>query len=166
MDPTARSAAQQALAADGGRRDHEPPRLKRRRLTDDESSRLTADLDILYDRFASESFPLIVVIASLDPYLRGALPVFRSGSSWRPCKLVSISLVTRLGALDLLGELTGGGSYDALLPHSVVVAMFGLSVRCLSLGQLIATKRAVGRPRDLDALAELEVIREERGRGE
>ena len=53
-----------------------------------------------------------------------------------------------------------------VFPQSVLLPMFALSVRCLSLGQSIATKRAVGRPRNLDALAELEVIREERGRGE
>ena len=129
------------------------------------SSRLTADLDILYDRSPENLARLIAVIAPLDPYLRGTppglpfrfdLPTLQAG--------LNFTLVTRLGALDLLGELTGGGAYDALLPQSVVVPMFGLSVRCLSLGQLIATKRAVGRPRDLDALAELEVIREERGR--
>ena len=51
-----------------------------------------------------------------------------------------------------------------VFPQSVLLPMFALSVRCLSLGQSIATKRAVGRPRNLDALAELEVIREERGR--
>jgi hypothetical protein len=40
--------------------------------------------------------------------------------------------------------------------------MFGLRVRCLELDTLIEVKRAAGRPRDLEAIAELEAIREER----
>jgi hypothetical protein len=36
-------------------------------------------------------------------------------------------------------------------------------VRCLDLEWLIMTKRAAGRPRDLEAIAELEALREERG---
>jgi predicted nucleotidyltransferase len=131
------------------------------------SSRLTADLDILYDRSLENLVRLIEAVAPLDPYLRGAppglpfrfdLPTLQAG--------LNFTLVTRLGALDLLGEVAGGGSYVALLPQSVVVPVFGLSIRCLSLEQLIATKRAAGRTRDLDALAELEIIREEQGRGQ
>jgi hypothetical protein len=34
-------------------------------------------------------------------------------------------------------------------------------VKALALDQLIAVKRAAGRPKDLEALAELEAIREE-----
>jgi hypothetical protein len=40
---------------------------------------------------------------------------------------------------------------------------FGVCCRCLGLDKLIEVKRAVGRPKDLEALAELEAIREERG---
>jgi hypothetical protein len=34
--------------------------------------------------------------------------------------------------------------------------------RCLGLERLIAVKRAAGRPKDLEAIAELEVVRAER----
>ena len=40
--------------------------------------------------------------------------------------------------------------------------MFGLRCRCLELDKLIEVKRAAGRPKDLEAIAELEAIREER----
>jgi hypothetical protein len=36
------------------------------------------------------------------------------------------------------------------------------SARCLNLDRLIEVKRATGRPKDLEALAELEAIQEER----
>ena len=37
--------------------------------------------------------------------------------------------------------------------------------RCLNLPRLIAVKRAAGRPKDLEVIAELEAIEEERKRG-
>ncbi|HJU06090.1 MAG TPA: hypothetical protein VJ692_13145 [Nitrospiraceae bacterium] len=69
---------------------------------------------------------------------------------------------TDLGDLDLLGEITGGGSYDDLLPYAVTLNLFGVSCQCLGLKRLIEVKRAAGRPRDLDAVAELEALLEER----
>ena len=83
----------------------------------------------------------------------------------RPPGAVSISCWSpQLGPLDLFGELTGGGTYERLLPESKSIELFGMTCRCLSLDQLIAVKRASGRPKDLEALAELETIREERQR--
>jgi hypothetical protein len=40
--------------------------------------------------------------------------------------------------------------------------MFGVSCRVLDLATLIATKKAAGRPKDLDAIAELKTIRDRR----
>jgi hypothetical protein len=40
--------------------------------------------------------------------------------------------------------------------------MFGFRCRCLDLERLIEVKRAAGRPKELEAIAELEAIREER----
>ena len=71
-------------------------------------------------------------------------------------------MTTAIGDIDLLGEITGGGDYRALVPHSVEAEMFGCRCRCLDLPGLIRTKRAAGRPRDLEALAEMEVLLMER----
>jgi hypothetical protein len=76
---------------------------------------------------------------------------------------LNFTLVTSLGQVDLLGEIPGGGSYRDLLPDAVELDVFQVRCRCLSLGQLIRAKRAAGRPRDLEALAELEAIEEEGG---
>ncbi len=62
-----------------------------------------------------------------------------------------------------LGEVTGGGRYEELLPHSIEVEIFGHRARCLDLAWLIRTKRAAGRPRDIEAIAELEALQEESG---
>jgi hypothetical protein len=63
--------------------------------------------------------------------------------------------------IDLLGEIVGGGSYEDLLPHTIEVELFGHQTRILDLPWLIHVKRAAGRPRDLEAIAELEALDEE-----
>jgi predicted nucleotidyltransferase len=127
------------------------------------SARLTLDLDIVYRRTPGNMANIVRALAVHRPYLRGAPPglPFR----WDEATLthgLNFTLITDIGAIDLLGEITGGGGYDALLPRTEALQVFGVECRCLSLEQLIAVKRAAGRVKDLEAIAELEVIREER----
>jgi hypothetical protein len=79
---------------------------------------------------------------------------------------LNFTLITDLGALDLLGEITGGGGFEALRPHAKVVSLFGVECLCIGLRKLIEVKRAAGRPRDLQALADLEALLEETERRE
>lgn len=72
------------------------------------------------------------------------------------------TLSTTLGYLDLLGEITGGGACGDLLGQSEPVALFGHTCRLLRLDALIRVRRAAGRPRDFEAVAELEVLLDER----
>ena len=74
---------------------------------------------------------------------------------------MNFTLVSSLGDIGLLGEIPGGGRYEDLLPGTLELSVFGMQCRCLSLAQLIRAKRAAGRPRDLEVLAELEAIDEE-----
>lgn len=61
-----------------------------------------------------------------------------------------------------MGEITGGGGYTALLPHSIPLDLYGMQCLFLDLETLIRVKRAAGRLRDLDAVAELEALLAER----
>jgi predicted nucleotidyltransferase len=131
------------------------------------SARLTRDVDVVYHRTVGNLQRLVLGLAPYHPYLRGAPPglPFR----WDAATLqrgLNFTLTTDLGDLDLLGEITGGGGYEQLLPHIVRVQIFGIECQCLDLERLIQVKRAAGRPRDLEAIAELEVILEERRQAE
>ena len=127
------------------------------------SARLTIDLDVLYRRTRENLVRVVQSLASYQPYLRGAPPGLPF--QWDAETLqrgLNFTLITSLGPIDLLGEITGGGTYEELLSDTVVVAVFGVECRCLTLDRLIQVKRAAGRVKDLEAIAELEILREER----
>lgn len=125
--------------------------------------RSTSDVDVLYRRDKANMARLAAALEPIHPTLRGApagLP-FRFDARTIERGL-NFTLSTDLGPVDLLGEVAGGGSYDALLDHSVVGSVLGVSCRCVDLDTLIRLKRAAGRPKDFEAVAELEALREER----
>jgi predicted nucleotidyltransferase len=75
---------------------------------------------------------------------------------------LNFTLSTDLGDMDLLGEVAGG-DFPSLLSHSVWIEGDGLRFRCVDLPTLIRLKRAAGRPKDYEALAELEALLAESG---
>jgi hypothetical protein len=127
------------------------------------SARLTQDLDVAYRRSQDNISRLVSALAPHKPYLRGApagLPFsFDERTIWNG---LNFTLVTDIGALDLLAEIIGGGGYDDLLPYSTRLRLYGVECLCLGLERLIYVKRAAGRVKDLEAVAELEAILEER----
>lgn len=130
------------------------------------SARLTIDLDIVYERSPSNIERLVTALRQIRPYLRGAPPGLPFDWSVETIKRgLNFPLVTTLGALDLLGEIVGGGSYDQLIMDTIEIEVAGVSCKCLGLERLIEVKRAAGRPKDLEVVAELEQIRSETGGG-
>jgi hypothetical protein len=129
------------------------------------SARLTRDLDIVYSRTQRNLTRLAEALRGHQPYPRGAPPGLPFSWDVRTLRHgLNFTLETDLGNLDLLGEIVGGGGYDDLRPHTIEIEAFGMRLLCLDLDTLIRVKQAAGRPRDLDAIAELRVIRDERGK--
>jgi len=125
------------------------------------SARLTQDLDIVYDRSPENIDRLVAALKSEKPYLRGAppgLPFLWDRSTLT--RGLNFTLTTSLGDIDLLGEIPGGGTYQELKENAIGLSVFETECLCLGLMQLIRAKRAAGRPKDLEALAELEAIAE------
>ncbi len=127
------------------------------------ASRLTEDLDVVYRREQKNVDTIVKSLAPFAPYLRGAPPglPFRwdAQTIWNG---FNFTLTTSLGPLDLFAEITLGGTYDDLLPHTVMLDVFDGRCLCLGLERLIEVKRAAGRLRDLEAIAELQALLEER----
>jgi predicted nucleotidyltransferase len=126
------------------------------------SARLTQDLDIVYRRTPDNIARLASALKPFAPYLRDAPPglPFRWDAETIERGL-NFTLSTSLGPLDVLGEITGGGTYETLISHSRKLSVFGIECYCLGLDRLIQAKRDAGRPKDLEVIAELEALREE-----
>lgn len=126
------------------------------------SARFTQDIDISYSRESVNLQRVIAALRPFKPYLRGAPPGLPFEWSAATLKAgLNFTLQTTLGDIDLLGEITGGGTYHDLLPHTIEIVVFGHRVKVLDLAWLIRVKRAAGRPKDLEAIAELEALEEE-----
>lgn len=126
------------------------------------SARITQDLDVVYSRTDDNIRRLVGALAPFNPYLRGAPPGLPFEWSERTVKAgLNFTLATTIGAIDLLGEVAGGGRYEDLSAHSMSLDVFAHPTRVVTLPWLIHLKRAAGRPRDLEVIAELEALEEE-----
>ena len=89
------------------------------------------------------------------------LPLEMSRSSFGALK--NLYLQTDLGKLDCLSVVAGVGDFAAVVRQSVVANFSYGEFRFLSLDALIASKKAAGRERDLDAVRRLLAIKEKHG---
>lgn len=126
------------------------------------SARLTQDMDILYRRTPENIQRLVDALAPYHPYLRDAPPGLPFIWDARTVQRgLNFTLQTTQGYLDLWGEVPGGGTYKNLISHTLQVEIDGTPVRVVDLETLIRLKRATGRPKDLESIAELEALLEE-----
>jgi hypothetical protein len=126
------------------------------------AARATYDIDVVYERSDANLAKIVRALRPHAPYLRGAPPGLPFIFDERTLRNgLNFTFSTTRGDLDLLGEVTGGGGYAALVAHSTTAEIHGRSCRVVDLDTLIHLKRAAGRVKDLEAIAELELIRDE-----
>jgi len=129
------------------------------------SARLTEDLDVVYSRSKENIGRLVVALEGYQPYPRGAPPGLPfQWSAQTISNGLNFTLTTSLGSIILLAEIPGGRSYEDLVNDSFELKVFGVTASCLKLERLIQVKRAAGRPKDLEAIAELELLLNEAGK--
>ena len=113
--------------------------------TRDNLRRLSGALDDLGARVRVEGIPEGLAFA-------------HSGDSLR--EIAVLSLVTRLGDLDLVLRPAGGAAYAELAARAVTVHLHGMDVALASLDDVIASKEAADRPKDRQALPILRALRQ------
>jgi hypothetical protein len=115
----------------------------------------THDLDIVHRRTPDNLARLVDVLAQLDARYRGHADIKRPTTAILSGKGHSL-LATKLGPLDVLGEIEGGRDYDVLLPDTIEIEVSGHPVRLLKLETIVAIKRQSTHPKDQRMLPVLE----------
>jgi predicted nucleotidyltransferase len=120
----------------------------------------TKDLDITYATDAENLERLGGVLLLLHARLRGVaddVPFIPDVRSLRRVQLLTLD--TDDGSLDLLVDPAGAAAYPELRARADRVDLDGSEIRVAALDDLVAMKRAAGRPQDLADVEALETAR-------
>lgn len=126
------------------------------------SPSLTRDVDVCFgldggnlDRLAVALDALVAIRRDLPADVHAPIDAraLRAGDVF--------TLRTRYGDLDLLAHPDPGLDYESLADRSITAEILGVPVRVASLSDLMAMKRAAGRPKDRIELEILGALREE-----
>jgi hypothetical protein len=124
---------------------------------------VTGDMDFCYDPAPPNLSRLVRALAPLHPWLRvarltdeeaRALPFHWDERTLQDSPI--LTLQTDAGPLDLMDAVPGVGTYAEVRAMAVGVDVPGVRVMTLDLPALIASKRAVGRTKDLLVLPQIE----------
>jgi len=122
-------------------------------------ARTTKDLDIVYATDDENLIRLGSVLTQLNARLSGIdedIPFVADARTIR--RTTILTLDTDEGRIDLLFRPWGAPPYEEMRARAEVVDLDGVEVRIASLEDLMAMKRAAGRPQDLADLEKLEAI--------
>jgi hypothetical protein len=123
------------------------------------SARLTNDLDVSYAAEPRNLDALAAALLELGGRLRGLpedVPFVADARTLAGTRLLTLD--TTAGPLDLVVDPPGSPGYAELRRRAVRLDLGGVEVAVAALEDLIAMKRASGRPQDLLDLEELEAI--------
>jgi predicted nucleotidyltransferase len=106
-------------------------------------------------------------LLALQKALADLHPVHRMTPGRRPLNLTAadaaqftnLYLDTDLGRLDCLSTIAGLGDYAHVKRASEPIEVEGMHLQVLTLDALIQTKKAMNRPRDQEALRQLEALK-------
>jgi hypothetical protein len=124
------------------------------------SPQITQDLDICFAAAPENLERLGRVLVGLGARLRGVtddVPFVPDERTLRNVRVLTLD--TPQGPLDVLAEPEGSGGYARLRANAIDATVSGVTVKIAGLDDLIAMKKAAGRPKDRVYVEELEVIR-------
>ena len=120
--------------------------------------RATADIDLVARQDADNLARLAAAFAELGARLRGVDAELLDIDPTDPATLAngaSFTLDTDAGPVDYLNDVPGAAGYDDMRRRAIDARAAGVTVRVVSLADLIRMKRASGRPQDLLDIAQL-----------
>jgi hypothetical protein len=121
---------------------------------------VTQDIDICLDFSPANLLTLQKAISDLNPVHRMTPGRKKLELTEKNCSSFrNLYLDTDIGRLDCLGSIKGIGDYQKVKDESVTVETGGVRLKVLNLDALIESKKAMNRPRDRQAVAELEAIK-------
>ena len=126
------------------------------------SPSVTNDTDVCYQRSQANLERLAAALRQLHAELRGAdrdVPFLLDAKTLAAGD--HFTLMTDAGNLDILGTPAGVEGFDALEREAKAFDLGGLTVPVASIDDLIAMKRAAGRPKDLIEVEVLGALRDE-----
>lgn len=118
----------------------------------------TMDCDIVVSLDPENLTKLARALSPLSPTFRHKTPpqsfdeTVAARGGWK-----NIYLDTSAGILDCLGDIKGLGDFAQCETRSLEVDLGGFTIRVLTREALIAAKKAMGRPKDLQTVAQLEI---------
>lgn len=120
----------------------------------------TDDLDICYERTPQNYQKIVRAIAPFRPRLRGMPENLKAPFDEKSlAQGTNFTLITDLGSLDLLGEMSGVGGYREIVGDAKVINLGSVSCQVASLDTIIQSKEAADRPKDRATLPELKALR-------
>lgn len=126
------------------------------------SPSLTGDVDICFALDGDNLHRLSDALTSMAAIRRGLERGIQAPIDHRALRASDVlALSTRFGDLDLLAHPDPRLDFETLQRRSIAAEIFGMQVRVASLADLMAMKRAAGRPKDLIELEILGALREE-----
>jgi hypothetical protein len=124
------------------------------------SSLLTEDIDVCAVLSPENISKLRELLAPYHPVNR--MTPKRLPFSEFPTDITNINnlyVATDLGQIDFLGSISGVGNFEQVAKNAVEVTVFGRKCRVISVDDLIAAKKFVGRPHDIETVKQLEWIK-------
>lgn len=123
------------------------------------SSIVTVDVDVCAPLDTQNVGRILEALRGLNPRMRmrpdrPPLP----GDPGALIGLRNLYVVCDAGQVDFLGEITGVGPYEVVARSAISLDLGGFVCPVMGLEDLIRSKRAMGRPKDLRAAQELELI--------
>lgn len=121
---------------------------------------VTQDIDICCEFSSANLMTLQETLSDLNPVHRMTPKKQKLKLTEKTCDdFKNLYLDTKIGQLDCLSLIDGIGNYDKVKQASRFIKLGKVKIRVLDIDALIIAKKTLNRPRDREAIKQLEAIK-------